>query len=99
MEIEESFRDIKNQRSDWRLKGVDISTPDRDDRPFLIIAFAYAWMSAAGLGGEQRGMQRKWVACSTRKRRVLSLWQVGEIVSGKHRPSLTKRERILSDPI
>jgi hypothetical protein len=97
MQIEESFKDIKNQRNGWKLKGVDISTPERYDRLFLIIAFA--WMSAAGLWGEQREIQRKWVACSTRKRRVLSLWRVGEIVFRKHRPSLAKLEAVLSSLI
>ncbi len=50
-------------------------------------------------GGEQREIQRKWVASSTRKRRVLSLWRVGEIVFRKHRPSLAKLEAVLSSLI
>ncbi|MDA8065406.1 MAG: transposase [Thermaerobacter sp.] len=37
MEIEESLKDIKNRRHGWKLRGVDISTPERCDRMFLII--------------------------------------------------------------
>lgn len=99
IEIEESFKDIKNQRHGWKLQGVDISTPERYDRLFLIIAFAYAWMSAAGLWGVERELQRKGVASSTRKRRVRRLGRVGELVFKNYRPSLRALQKVLADLI
>lgn len=99
MEIEESFKDIKHQRRGWKLLGVDISTPERYDRLFLIIAFAHAWMSAAGWWSVERELQRKGVASSTRKRRVLSLGRVGELVFKHYRPSLGALQKGLADLI
>lgn len=78
-EIEETNRDIKNERNGLRLRGVKFSTPARLERMLTVISVAYALMVVAGHYGEKRGIHRRLMA-NTSKRRTLALWRVGQYV-------------------
>lgn len=85
MEIEECFRDLKNERNGLCLRGVNLHSPERYDRLFLVIAFAYFFMVLAGQWGEEQGLQRGLMA-NTERRRTLGLWRVGRwILNNGHR--------------
>ena len=76
MEIEETFKDIKNVRRGWQLRGLELSTAGRQDRMMLLLAVAYTWMTLAGMWAEDKGIARTYVASSTH-RRVIALWRAG----------------------
>ncbi|WP_338835634.1 IS4 family transposase [Neomoorella thermoacetica] len=80
MDIEESFKDFKNPRTGFGLRGLRLSTAFRYERLFLIMTYAYFFLLLAGIYGEQKDYHRKLVSSSTKKRRVLGLWQVGYYV-------------------
>ena len=82
MEIEETFKDLKNVRRGWQLRGLTLSTADRQDRMMLILAVTYAWLTLAGMRVEYRGIARTYMASSTH-RRVLALWRAGLMVLQK----------------
>ena len=75
-------KDLKNVRRGWQLRGLTLSTADRQDRMMLILAVAYAWLTLAGMWAEDRGMARTYVASSIH-RRVLALWKTGLLVFQK----------------
>lgn len=76
MEIEECFRDIKNERNGLCLRGTKHYSVKRYDRLFLIIAYSYLFMVLAGQWGEERGIHRDLMA-NTVKHRTLGLWRIG----------------------
>jgi len=83
MEIEECFRDLKNQRNGLCLRGARHYSVDRFDRLFLIIAFGYLFMVLAGQWGEELGVHRGLMA-NTVKYRTLGLWRVGKYILNNH---------------
>jgi hypothetical protein len=78
MRIEESFRDTKNLRYGWDAHG---RTDDvgRATILLLLAALAYLVVALAGLGAEERGLAKYFQANSVRKRRVLSLFRLGNL--------------------
>jgi len=76
-EIEETNRDIKNERSGLRLRGVKFSTPARLERMLSVVSVAYAIMVIAGCFGERRGIHRRLMA-NTSSLRTLALWRIGQ---------------------
>ena len=79
MEIEECFRDIKNERNGLCLRGTKHHSVERYDRLFLLIACSYLFMVLAGKWAEERSIHRSLMA-NTVKRRTLGLWRVGRYV-------------------
>lgn len=79
MEIEELFKDLKNERSGFRLRGLRLSSPGRYDRLLLVVAYAYFLLVVAGLWGEMHQVHRRLMA-NTEKKRTLGLWRVGHYV-------------------
>lgn len=78
-EIEETNRDIKNERSGLRLRGVKFSTPSRLERMLSVVSVAYALMVVAGEYGERRGIHWRLMA-NTSRTRTLALWRIGQYV-------------------
>jgi hypothetical protein len=78
-EIEETNRDIKNERNGLRLRGVKFSTAARLERMLSLVSVAYALMVMAGDYGERRGIHRRLMA-NTSKKRTLALWRIGQYV-------------------
>ena len=78
-EIEETNRDIKNERNGLRLRGTKFSSTQRLERMLSLVSVAYALMVIAGDYGEKRGIHRRLMANTSRKR-TLALWRVGQYV-------------------
>lgn len=79
MEIDEFFRDAKSSRYGFSLEYVELSCPERYERMMLILAYAYFMLTLAGEFGERRGLHRRLMA-NTAKKRTLALWKVGSYV-------------------
>ncbi|MBC9786116.1 hypothetical protein H1S01_16750 [Heliobacterium chlorum] len=75
-EIEECFRDIKNERNGLCLRGTKLSSTDRYDRLFLVITCGYLFMVVTGHWAEERDLHRPMMA-NTVPYRTLGLWRVG----------------------
>ena len=95
MEIEECFRDIKNERNGLCLRGARYKSPDRYDHVFLVIACGYLFMVLAGQWGEERGFHRGMMA-NTVKRRTLGLWRVGREIINSPDKYRTRPEALMS---
>jgi hypothetical protein len=78
-EIEEMNKDIKNERTGLRLRGLKISRPERLERLLSVVSLAYAVMVLAGMYGEKKRIHRRLMA-NTKKSRTLALWRVGRYV-------------------
>ena len=75
---EESYRDSKNDLYEgFQMDGVDLGTPARWDRMFLVFAWAYYLLHVGGWDVEARGDARHWKA-NTDPQRTHALWRLGE---------------------
>ena len=74
--IEETFRDVKDQRFGMGLKATSIRNPERRDRLLFVAALAHALLSLLGAAGERAGMDRL-MKVNTSKTRQLSLYRQG----------------------
>lgn len=95
MEIEECFRDIKNERNGLCLRGANYKSPERYDHVFLVIACGYLFMVLAGQWGEERGYHRGMMA-NTVKHRTLGLWRVGREIINRPDKYSTRPEALMS---
>jgi len=80
MQIEESFRDTKNNRFGWALDFSRTTSCGRINALLLIASLAHFVVVFAGLGAERAGVQRYYQANTVKKRRVLSLFTLGNLV-------------------
>jgi len=82
MMIEELFRDEKNLRYGWGLRQLSISSPQRLERLFLILAFAYILLLMTGLICKTTMSPSAWSSNtgSKRSKRPLSAFVVGRIM-------------------
>jgi len=74
--IEESFRDIKDNRFGMGLSATHIGTPERRDRLLFISAIAQALLTLLGAASEACGLDRTLKA-NTAKKRTMSLFNQG----------------------
>jgi hypothetical protein len=79
--IEEMFRDLKNRELGLGMDRVCLSTVERFDRHFLVIALAYVFLCAFGAVAEVARFADQLKA-NTVKRRVLSLAKIGAYCVG-----------------
>lgn len=89
MWTEAMFRDLKNR--DWGL-GLDhvrLSSPERHDRHFIIIALAYVMLCAFGAAAETLDIARQLKA-NTRAARVMNLARIGNWFLQIYKYSLTR---------
>jgi len=78
-EIEETNKDIKNERNGLKLRGAKFSTAARLERMLSLVSIAYALMVVAGEYGERRSIHKRLMA-NTSRERTLALWRVGQYV-------------------
>lgn len=95
--IEESFRDIKNERFGVGLSSLRISNPERRDRMLLLCSLAIPLLTLLGAAGEALGMDRM-LKVNTVKRRTHSLLRQGcyyfgslQVMSEEKRSSLMRK--------
>ncbi len=76
MWIEEMFRDIKNRRWGLGLDDVELSTPQRQDRLWSVLAITYVFLCAFGAAAETEGIDEQLKA-NTEGNRVMNLARIG----------------------
>lgn len=74
--IEETFRDVKDQRFGMGLRATSIRKPERRDRLLFVAALAHSLLSLLGAAGERIGLDRT-LKVNTSKTRQLSLYRQG----------------------
>lgn len=79
--IEETFRDLKNRELGLGMDRVCLSSAERFDRHFVILALAYMFLCAFGAVAEIAQFAERLKA-NTVKRRVLSLAKIGSYCLG-----------------
>jgi hypothetical protein len=77
-DIEELFRDAKNEHLGWSLGKTRITKPERLDRLILILALAYLLLVALGLWCRQHKPARLWA--SNNRREELSAYAIGRVM-------------------
>jgi hypothetical protein len=77
MQIEETFRDIKDPRFGWALDHSRTRCPRRFNALLLIAAVATAAVTFVGATAENNGRSRTIQVNTERSRRVLSLYRIG----------------------
>jgi hypothetical protein len=76
MQIEETFRDLKNHRFGWSLEDARCTTAQRWSTLLLVGAIATFAVTVIGLAAEAMGFAQQLIA-NTAKRRVFSLFVLG----------------------
>lgn len=76
-ETEEAYKDYKDLRSAFKLKGTRIKDADRLKRLVVTMSVAYLLLVCAGLYGEDLGLHRQMQTNTVKHKRVLALWRVG----------------------
>jgi hypothetical protein len=82
-DIEELFRDAKNEHLGWSLSKTRVTRADRLDRLILIAALAYVLLMAIGLWCRDHLDPRRW--CTNRRRRELSAFAIARAMRHRHR--------------
>lgn len=77
-DIEELFRDAKNEHLGWSLARTRIARPDRLDRLILIAALAYLLLMALGLWCRLNLPPRRWA--SNNRQKELSCFAVARVM-------------------
>ncbi len=86
MQIEQSFRDLKNHRWGWSLRHCLTRSRQRLEVLFLIAAIALLVQQTVGAAAEHLGLHRHHQANTVRRRRVLSHFVLGGLVITHVRP-------------
>lgn len=79
MQVEESFRDSKNAYLGWALHHSLVRSTERFNNLLLLVALAFATATLIGGAAVANGLEPRLRASSV-KRRVLSLFRVGNLV-------------------
>jgi hypothetical protein len=80
MQIEQSFRDLKNHRWGWSLRHCLTRSRARLEVLLLVAAVAMLAQHLVGLAAESCGLHRQHQANTTSSRRVLSFFYLGGLV-------------------
>ena len=105
MQIEESFRDLKNHRHGWALEDIGCRTPERIEVLLMLAAIANVAMQTLGLAAESLGLQYEFQANTIRTRRVLSFFVLArmllarrvEIPDAAHRRAFSTLRKIIAE--
>lgn len=92
--IEELFRDEKNIRYGWGLRQLEVSKPDRLERMFLVLAYAYLLLLLFGLLCSREMSQAHW-SSTTSRRKPTSAFVIGRQMIEKVRFRLRILLRLL----
>jgi hypothetical protein len=100
MQIEQTFRDLKNHRWGWSLRHCGSRRAGRLDILLLIGALATFVQQLVGIAAEQAGAHRQHQANTVTKRRVLSYFFLGGLILAEKAddglsPSAIKRAHAL----
>lgn len=80
MQIEETFRDAKNQRFGWSLRCARSRDPRRLAVLLLLAALGIFAVTLHGLAAEAHGLHHRLQANTERRRRVFSFFVLGALV-------------------
>lgn len=94
MWIEGSFRDIKNRNWGLGMQKTRLSTPERHNRLFLVLALAYLLLMAFGAIAEDIGFS-KTLRANTENSRVMTLMRIGYCSLLFHQPPVQKAINVL----
>ncbi len=84
MQVEETFRDAKNSRWGFHLEQARCRSVERWRVILLLCTLAALVTTLAGLAAEARGLHRHYQANTIRRRRVLSLFLLGQLVLNRN---------------
>jgi hypothetical protein len=85
MQIEQTFRDLKNHRWGWSLRHYGSRSGYRLEILLLIAAIATFVQQLVGIAGEHAGIHRQHQANTLKKRRVLSYFFLGGLIIANER--------------
>jgi hypothetical protein len=94
-DIEELFRDAKNEHLGWSLARTRVTRPDRLDRLILIAALAYLLLIGLGLWCRAHRPARLWA--SNNRRNELSAFAIGRIMLARVDLAVRTILRVLLD--
>jgi hypothetical protein len=77
-DIEELFRDAKNEHLGWSLGKTRMRRPERLDRLMLVLALAYVLLVGLGLWCREHLQPRRWA--SNNRLRELSAFAIGRVM-------------------
>jgi len=80
MQIEQTFRDLKNHRHGWSLEDIGCRSNDRVEVLLVIAALANVALHLLGIAAERSGLQRAFQANTVTNRRVFSLFVLARLV-------------------
>jgi hypothetical protein len=92
-DIEELFRDTKNEHLGWSLGKTRLTRADRLDRLLLIAALAYVLLIAWGLWCREHLDPRLW--CTNRRKRELSALAIARVMLDRVKLPLAHAIRLL----
>ncbi len=92
MQIEESFRDIKNQRTGFSLSETRSHSVERLANLLLIGMLATFVVWLIGRLAEEKQLQYQYQANTVKKQRVLSLFYLGCLLIRQGQLQFTQRE-------
>lgn len=104
MQIEESFRDLKNHRHGWALEDIGCKTSERIEVLLMLAALANVAMQTLGLAAESLKIHYEFQANTIRNRRVLSFFVLArmllargvEIPDGAQRRAFSTLRKIIA---
>ncbi len=82
-DIEELFRDAKNEHLGWSFGKTQVSRADRLDRLILIAALAYVLLTALDLWCREHLDPRRW--CTNKRKKELSAFATARVMRGRVR--------------
>jgi hypothetical protein len=94
-DIEELFRDTKNEHLGWSLAKTRIRRPDRLDRLILIAALAYLLLVGVGLWCREHRPARLWA--SNNRKKELSAFAIGRVMLDRIELALSTAIGLLLD--
>jgi hypothetical protein len=92
-DIEELFRDAKNEHLGWSLAKTRIKRADRLDRLILVMAMAYLLLVALGLWCREHQDPRRW--CTNRRKNELSAFAIARVMLDRLRVAIVELIRLL----
>ena len=96
MQIEETFRDVKNHRFGWSFRHARTNSSNRYEILLLISTLAMITVTLVGHAAEMQNIHHKYQANTVRNRRVLSLFFLGNALIFNKNENLIRQNNILN---
>jgi hypothetical protein len=94
MQIEQTFRDLKNHRYGWSLEDMRCKSSARSDVLLLVAALAAVVMHMVGIAAFEAKLDRGLQANTERKRRVFSTFFLAKLIIGQYLDSVLPVPRL-----